>query len=159
MWFFLHVARVDRSHSSSLRGFVAQLVTTCLVFACMLWLGVWEYSLTSRATERAAEVDFSPGADLAWSSFGMDGQIAVALGNVTINVEAYNRKREKDIADASRKLLSLAISLKSDLEHAPGSGLSRDAIKKAKEIEKLAHDVKETMRINIIGPQDPIGIR
>jgi hypothetical protein len=150
MTFFLLVSRAYRCNAPLPIGFVARLVTTCLVFACMLWLGISVYSVVSNATETGVAVDISPGVDVAWTSGAIDGQIAVALGNVPVNVEAYNKKREKDIADASRKLLSLAISLKSDLEHDSGSGLSPDAIRKAKEIEKLAHDVKETMRINII---------
>ena len=154
----LHVPKMHRSAVPPPISFVVRAVTTCLVFACMLWLGVSPYMFNSKAAETMVGLDLSPGADLAWSSAGTDGQVGVGLGDVTVNIEAYNKKREKDIADASRKLLSLAIPLKSDLEHTPGSGLSPDAIKKAKEIEKLAHDVKETMRINIIGPPDRLRI-
>jgi hypothetical protein len=152
MTFFLYLPRLHRYDTSPSTTFTARLVTTCIVIACMLWLSVSVYSITSKTTETTVGVDLSPGVDPAWSSGGLGGQIAVGLGDVKINVEAYNRKREKDIADASRKLLSLAISLKSDLEHSSGSGLSSDAIKKAKEIERLAHDVKETMRVNVITP-------
>ena len=88
-----------------------------------------------------------------WLSGAGDGQVSIGFGAVKVNVEAYNKKREKDIAEASRKLLSLAISLKADLERNPGSGASPEAMRKAKEIEKLAHDVKETMKLNILGPQ------
>jgi hypothetical protein len=153
MTFFLLVSRAYRCNAPLPIGFVARLVTTCLVFACMLWLGISVYRVTLKATETGIGGDIGPGVDLTWTSGAIDGQIAVAMKNVPVNVEAYNKKREKDIADASRKLLSLAISLKSDLDHNPGSGLSPDVIKKAKEIEKLAHDVKETMRINIISPR------
>jgi hypothetical protein len=150
----LHIPKVHPSDASSQVNLLVRAMTTCLVFACMLWLGVSVYSNLSKTTETAAEVNLSPGVDPECTSATADGQIAAGLGNVTLNIEAYNRKREKDIADASRKLLSLAISLKSDLEDTPGSGLSPDAIRKAKEIEKLAHDVKEMMKINIIDPQD-----
>ena len=97
--------------------------------------------------------DLSPGVDLEWSSTSEMGQIAIGLGDVKLNIEAYNKKREKDIADDSRKLLSLAIALNADLERSSGSALSSDAINKAKQIEKLAHDVKENMRINLVNPQ------
>ena len=150
----LHVPKVHLFDASSPMDLLARAVTTCLVFASMLWLGVSVHSNLSKTTETAAEVDLKPGVGLEWTSAAADGQTAVGLGDVTLNIEAYNRKREKDIADASRKLLSLAISLKSDLEDTPGSGLSPDAIKKAKEIEKLAHDVKEMMKVNIIDPED-----
>jgi hypothetical protein len=115
--------------------------------------------VNARAVPTPMSVDLSPGVDLARCSGAMNGQIAIGLGDVRINVEAYNRKREKDIADASRELLSLAISLKSELDHNPGSELSPDAIKKAKQIERLAHDVKQTMMINVVGPQDRMEVR
>ena len=156
---FLHIPRVHRCDGLFQTAFAARLVTTCLVFACILSVTVWVYSVNARAVLTPMSVDLSPGVDLAWSSGAMEGQMAVGLGDVKINVEAYNRKREKDIADASRKLLLLAISLKSDLDHNPGSELSPDAIKKAKQIEKLARDVKETMKINVVGPQDHLEIR
>ena len=97
--------------------------------------------------------DLSPGVDLEWSSTSEMGQIAIGLRDVKLNIEAYNKKREKDIADDSRKLLSLAIALNADLERSSGSALSSDTINKAKQIEKLAHDVKENMRINLVNPQ------
>jgi hypothetical protein len=152
---YVHKAR-GFGASSSIR-LAARAVTTSLVFAGMLWLGISVYLVGSKGTETGVGDDFSPRFELAWSS-GRDGRRFLGQGEVTINVEAYNRRREKQIADASRKLLLLAISLKSELEDTPASGLSLDAIKKAKEIEKLAHDVKEMMRIDIVSSQDRVEI-
>jgi len=137
---------------SSIRH-LARLLTTSMVFACMLWLGFSTALASSKDCSITVMADLSPGVDLEWSSTSEMGQIAIGLGDVKLNIEAYNKKREKDIADDSRKLLSLAIALNADLERSSGSALSSDAINKAKQIEKLAHDVKENMRINLVNPQ------
>jgi hypothetical protein len=129
-----------------------RIVTIVLVPACILWLSIRAYSVNANSTLEPALENLSPGVELAWSDGATNGQVGVGLGGVKINIEAYNKKREKDIADASRKLLSLAIALKSDLDHDSSSEPSPNAMSKAKQIEKLAHDLKETMKLNILGP-------
>src|SRR3954447_12131619 len=126
------------------------MVTTGAVLTCMLWLGVEAHSAVANATLGPMSENFSPGAELAWWSGGAEGQTSgsIVIGDLQLNIEAYNKKREKEIADDSRKLLSLAIALKSDLEQDSGPA----AVSKAKQIEKLAHDVKENMKLSIIGP-------
>ena len=146
--------RAQRLHQDtvlSATSFTAQFMTTCIGFAGMLLLGIWMCFVSLRATPKPGEVRLS--SDVAWLSAAGDGQVSIGFGSVRVNVEAFNKKREKDIAEASRKLLLLAISLKADLERSPGSEASPEAMRKAKEIEKLAHDVKESMKLNIIGPQ------
>jgi hypothetical protein len=127
-------------------------MTIVLVPACMLWLSIRAHSAGAHSTLKPASEILSPGVELAWSDGATDGQFGVGLGDVKIDIEAYNKKREKDIADASSKLLSLAIALKSDLDQDSSSEPSPSAVSKAKQIEKLAHDVKEAMKLNIVGP-------
>ena len=124
-----------------------RVVTTGAVLTCMLWLGVEVHCAVANARVAPLRENFSPGAELACWSGGAEGKM---VGELKINIEAYNKKREKDIADDSRKLLSLAIALNSDLEQNSISG--PEAASKAKQIEKLAHDVKENMKLNILGP-------
>jgi hypothetical protein len=151
MTILLRAQRVHQDKVLSPISFTAHFMTTCIGFAGMLLLGIWMCSISLKARPKPVEVRLS--SDVAWLSDAGDGQVSIGYGAVKVNVEAYNKKREKDIAEASRKLLSLAISLKADLERNPGSGASPEAMRKAKEIEKLAHDVKETMKLNILGPQ------
>ncbi len=153
MRFILYLPRVLNLGISPLASLQVSLVTASFVLACMLGLSVYAYSAAADATMTPVMEDLSPGAELAWSGEGGSGQVGIGILDTKINIEAYNKKREKEIAAASRKLLSLAISLKSDLERNPDSKLSDETIRKAKEIEKLAHDVKESMKINIIGPE------
>lgn len=55
-------------------------------------------------------------------------------------------ERRKRLLNDTDKLLALATQLKADVDRSTKNELSIDVIKKAAEIEKLAHDVKERMR-------------
>lgn len=54
--------------------------------------------------------------------------------------------RKTQIADESTKLLSMAISLKAEVDKTNKDVLSINVIRKAEEIEKLAHTVKEKIK-------------
>jgi len=62
-----------------------------------------------------------------------------------IDLNAFNRDRKKAIAKDSEKLLGLTEALKTELDSDPGFIESRDFAQKVKEIEKLAHKVKNKM--------------
>lgn len=51
--------------------------------------------------------------------------------------------RKKQIADESTQLLSMALALKAEVDKTTKDTLSMNVIRKADEIEKLAHTVKE----------------
>jgi hypothetical protein len=57
-----------------------------------------------------------------------------------------NLDRQKKLVDDTAKLVSLANELKSEVDKSNKDMLSLDVIKKADEIEKLAHSVKEKMK-------------
>jgi len=54
--------------------------------------------------------------------------------------------RQKHIVDDTAKLLQLATELKAAVDKSNKNELSLDVVKKADDIEKLAHDVKQRMR-------------
>lgn len=60
--------------------------------------------------------------------------------------KARNTDRQKRLVADTEKLLSLATELKQDVDKTDKNTLSVDVIKKADEIEKLAHSVKERMK-------------
>ncbi len=60
--------------------------------------------------------------------------------------KSRNVERQKRLMADTDKLLSLATDLKQDVEKTDKNTLSVDVIKKADEIEKLAHSVKERMK-------------
>ena len=57
-----------------------------------------------------------------------------------------NTDRQKRLVDDTEKLFSLASELKQQVGKTDKNTLSVDVIKKADEIEKLAHSVKERMK-------------
>jgi hypothetical protein len=63
--------------------------------------------------------------------------------------EAANAERKKQIAEDSAKLLKLATDLKTEVDKTNKDTLSLNVIRKADEIEKLAHDVKEKMKLTV----------
>ena len=67
------------------------------------------------------------------------------------NFEAANAERKKEIASDTTKLLKLATELKAEVDKTNKDLLSLNVIRKADEIEKLAHDVKEKMKLTVGG--------
>jgi hypothetical protein len=65
------------------------------------------------------------------------------------NYSAANVERRKQIADDTAKLLKLASDLKSEVDKTNKDTLSLGVIRKADEIEKLAHSVKEKMKLTV----------
>jgi hypothetical protein len=64
---------------------------------------------------------------------------------------AANVERKKQISDDSARLLKLATELKSEVDKTTKDTLSLGVIRKADEIEKLAHSVKEKMKLTVAG--------
>ena len=67
------------------------------------------------------------------------------------NYEAANTERKKQIADDAARLLQLATELKAEVDKTSKDTLSLGVIRKAEEIEKLAHTVKEKMKLTMNG--------
>lgn len=74
-------------------------------------------------------------------------QILASGQRLKINIDGFNRQRDIEIAKDSRKLLSLAVALKAELDRNQGQKPSSAAISKARAIEKLARDVKRKMQM------------
>jgi hypothetical protein len=60
---------------------------------------------------------------------------------------AANAERKKQIADDSAKLLKLAVELNAEMAKTAKDTLSLIVIRKADEIERLAHTVKQKMKL------------
>lgn len=65
--------------------------------------------------------------------------------------DAANAERKKELSDESAQLLTLAMALKAEVDKTNKDMLSLNVIRKADEIEKLAHNVKEKMKITVGG--------
>jgi hypothetical protein len=62
---------------------------------------------------------------------------------------AANVERKKQISDDSTRLLKLATELKTEVDKTTKDTLSLNVIRKADEIERLAHNVKEKMKLTV----------
>ena len=62
--------------------------------------------------------------------------------------KARNKERQQTLQKDTAQLLQLATELKQYVDKSNENTLSLDVIKKAEEIEKLAHKVREKMRSN-----------
>jgi hypothetical protein len=86
-----------------------------------------------------------PGPGRGWTT---SGQLAIPVPQAgQPNFEAANAERRKQIADDSARLLKLATDLKAEVDKTTKDTLSLNVIRKADEIEKLAHSVKDKMRL------------
>ncbi len=61
-------------------------------------------------------------------------------------MNSLNEARRKELAADSAKILELAEELKADMDRTSKDMLSLTVIRKADQIEKLAHNVKEKMK-------------
>jgi hypothetical protein len=67
------------------------------------------------------------------------------------NFSAANAERKKQIASDTEKLLKLAADLKAEVDKTSKDTLSLNVIRRADEIERLAHSVKEKMKLSVGG--------
>jgi hypothetical protein len=84
----------------------------------------------------------------AFSCIAQDGHLGVPSGTVG-RADAVKEKaavadsqRKKQISDESTQLLAMAVALKAEVDKTNKDMLSLDVIRKADEIERLAHTVK-----------------
>jgi len=64
-------------------------------------------------------------------------------------LRTLNRLREKSVVANTKKLLKLAAELNAEVENSGHDSLSAQQLRKLAEIEKLARDIKELMRLAI----------
>lgn len=62
---------------------------------------------------------------------------------------AANALRQKEIADDTAKLLQLANDLKAEMDKTGKDTLNMNVVRKAEQIEKLAHQVRDKMRASL----------
>lgn len=63
-------------------------------------------------------------------------------------IKKANKARQEQIRRDTEKLFQLATELKAYVDKTDENILSMDVIKKAEQVEKLAHSVKEKMRMS-----------
>jgi hypothetical protein len=64
-----------------------------------------------------------------------------------VSFDASNAERKKELSDESAQLLTLAMALKAEVDKTNKDMLSLNVVRKADEIEKLAHNVRTKMKL------------
>jgi hypothetical protein len=65
------------------------------------------------------------------------------------NFDAANTARKKLIDAESAELLKLATEIEAELDQSNSDTLSFETIRKAEEVERLAHDIKQRMKLTV----------
>ena len=118
------------------------------LLATVLVVGAWRVA-GGAAEARAQQGSSSAGRPPAEAST-IEPTVPTAVGDPTkeqMQIAAVGERHKRLVAD-SDKLLQLATELKEEVDKSTKNEVSVTAIKKAAEIEKLAHDVKDRLRGN-----------
>lgn len=148
----LPVGRVDVSEvvpGYRYSGIALAVRAVCL--AAFASLGLAAFLARSEDTLTIPFESGVPTVNLVHPTAGINAQMMSSPPIVKIKIiEGFNKKRERDIANDSERLLSLAIALKAELDR---GDRPVEAAAKANEIEKLARTVKQKMsRSPLPGP-------
>jgi len=82
------------------------------------------------------------------TSFGWDSKMSTQTRRAA--AEQYrrlNEQRQKDLTQDSLRLIAMTSKLKDEVDDGNPAKLSANTLKKVAEIEKLAHEVQEKMKI------------
>ncbi len=121
------------------------------VFACLAAIAVCTGS-AQQASQVAPGQFVKPDIPVADSNRLPDANAQTAMRDRQTSqqkFEAANAARKKQIADDSARLLKLAADLKAEVDKTSKDTLSLTVIRKADEIERLAHAVKEKMKLSV----------
>jgi len=77
---------------------------------------------------------------------GVQGQDAMVARQQQKLAETATTERQKQLSDEAAKLLQLATELKAAVDKSNKNEMSLEVIRKADDVEKLAHDLKLKMR-------------
>jgi hypothetical protein len=105
-------------------------------FWMMIFAGVMLLAAPSVGTARAQ----------SGGVVGARGQNAMIARQQAKSSEAVEAERRKQLGDETAKLLQLATELKAAVDRSNKNELSLEVIRKADDVEKLAHDLKQKMR-------------
>ena len=101
--------------------------------------------VSSRPLARAQQVQPHPASPLPGATDQHEDD-AMAARMAIQQAKGQNVERQKKLVNDTDRLLALATELKQQVSKSDKNTLSVDVIRKADEIEKLAHSVKERMK-------------
>jgi hypothetical protein len=131
-----------RSTGKNWQGFGFHTVSAIGLLATVLLVGAWYGSVTARA-QQGSSANRPPA-----ETTTIEPPLPTNTDNPMkeqMQIAAVGERHKRLVAD-SDKLLQLATELKAEVDKSTKNEMSVTAVKKAAEIEKLAHDVKERMK-------------
>ena len=108
------------------------LVGALLITACPLGVCGWQTQHTEPLSNPAAEET--------------NRRMRVDDSAEVRQAQLLRVERQKQLISDSDKLLKLATDLKQQINNTPAETLSADSVKKAAEIEKLAHSLRQRLK-------------
>ena len=107
------------------------VVGALLITACPLEVSGWQTQHTEPLSDPAADAN---------------RRVVVDDSAEVRQAEMLRVQRQKQLISDSDKLLKLATDLKQQIDSTPAETLSADSVKKAAEIEKLAHSLRQRLK-------------
>src|SRR5882757_8044378 len=107
------------------------VVGALLIIACPLGVSGWQTQHTEPLSNPAADAN---------------RRVVVDDSAEVRQAELLRVQRQKQLISDSDKLLKLATDLKQQIDNTPAETLSADSVKKAAEIEKLAHSLRQRLK-------------
>ena len=108
------------------------VIGALLITACPLRVRGWQTQHTEPLTNPAAEE--------------VERKVTVDHSAEVRQAQLLRIQRQKQLISDGDKLLKLATDLKQQIDNATPQTLSADSVKKAAEIEKLAHSLRQRLK-------------
>jgi hypothetical protein len=102
--------------------------------------------LTTVSTATVGGGQMLPASNPSWINQGSAGMTQLQIMQKMEIQKLRVQERQKRLVEDTDKLLALTTALKEQVNESDKNVLSLDMIKKAEEIEKLAHSVKERIK-------------
>jgi hypothetical protein len=114
------------------------LVGALLITACPFGVSAWQ-TRQPQPPQQQSQPLTDPAAD-------HDRRATVDDSAEVRQAKFLRIQRQKQIISDSDELLKLATDLKQQIDNTPAETLSADSVKKAAEIEKLAHNLRQRLK-------------
>jgi hypothetical protein len=146
MWFIQRPTKGPRLPGSQ-KALMPRIRTWLWAAGC-LFAGAFVVTVADRGQQVPAVGPYRPILEAGvLRPFDTSQQLQMQGQQTDANPETSNAERKRQLSDDSARLLKLANELKAEVDKTDKDTLSIAVIRKADEIEQLAHKVKEKMRL------------
>ena len=113
------------------------------VLSLLLWI-----AFSPERTDSQVAADRAGAGPFDSTSFAWDSKMSTQTRRAAVEqYKRLNEQRQRDLAQDSIRLIAMTSKLKEDVDDGSRARISPATLKKVVEIEKLAHEVQEKMKI------------